>query len=203
MHILYKDDISLISALKIGESQAYSFLIDKYHHKLCTYAYGLTKDHDFAEDVVQNVFVNIWRLRAKLKNDFSMKNYLFRSVYNEYIDQYRKQKSVLALEKRYIDALNTFVELEDENHLNKLIEIVKREIENLPPKCKKTFLLSKKEGLTNIEIAEYLDVSIKAVESHITKAFSILRKAAGEKAQGILFLLFGINKNHNLTKFDR
>ena len=73
------------------------------------------------------------------------------------------------------------------------MDIVKKEIDKLPPKCKQTFLLSKKEGLTNIEIAEYLNVSIKSVEAHITKAFSILRKSIGNKVEGILFLLFGSN----------
>ena len=73
------------------------------------------------------------------------------------------------------------------------MDIVKKEIDKLPPKCKQTFLLSKKEGLTNIEIAEYLNVSIKSVEAHITKAFSILRKSIGNKVEGSLFLLFGSN----------
>ena len=68
---------------------------------------------------------------------------------------------------------------------------MKQEIENLPPKCKQTFLLSKQEGLTNIEIADYLNVSTKSVEAHITKAFSILRKALGDKVNGLIFLLFG------------
>ena len=83
------------------------------------------------------------------------------------------------------------MEEEDEKSIDKLMKIVKNEIENLPPKCKQTFLLSKQEGLTNIEIAEYLNVSIKSVEAHITKAFSILRKVIGDKVDGILFLLFG------------
>ena len=84
------------------------------------------------------------------------------------------------------------MEDEDENSLEKLIKLVKQEIENLPPKCKQTFLLSKQDGLTNIEIAEYLNVSLKSVEAHITKAFSILRKTVGEKVNTVLFLLFGL-----------
>ncbi|WP_445747751.1 sigma factor-like helix-turn-helix DNA-binding protein [Polaribacter sp.] len=76
-----------------------------------------------------------------------------------------------------------------------MVLIVKKEIENLPPKCKQIFLLSKEEGLTNIEIAEYLNVSIKSVEAHITKAFGILRSAIGNKIDGILFLLFGKKRN--------
>ena len=184
------NDIAFIKALKHGESKAYTFLVDTYHYKLCVYAYGLTNDHDLSEDIVQNVFIRIWKNRLKLKDDFSVKGYLYKSVYNEFIDQYRKQKSVLSLEKKYIDALSVLVEEESESSLVKLIAIVKKEIEKLPPKCKQTFLLSKKEGLTNIEIAEYLGISIKSVEAHITKAFSILRKSTDDKMNGFFFLLF-------------
>ena len=123
-----------------------------------------------------------------------LKSYLYKSVYNEFIDQYRKQKTVVTLEKKYIDALTYIVEEEDEKSLERLMKIVKKEIENLPPKCKQIFLLSKEEGLTNIEIAEHLNVSIKSVEAHITKAFKILRSTLSHKVDGVLFLLFGIKK---------
>lgn len=196
MRIFFKNDSELIKALKNGESKAYHFLVDSYHHQLCVYAHSLTNEHNLSEDIVQNIFVYLWKNRAQLRDDFSVKNYLYRSVYNEFIDQYRKKKTVLSLEKKYIEALNDVVETEEEeNSLEKLITLVKQEIENLPPKCKRTFLLSKREGLTNVEIAEYLNVSIKSVEAHITKAFSILRKTIGNNTKGILFLLFGMNKN--------
>jgi len=197
MEINFTDEISLIKSLKEGNSRAYTFLVNKFHHKLCIYAFSLTNNHDLSEDIVQNVFMGIWKQRVKLKDDFAIKSYLYKSVYNEFIDQYRRQKSVLAIEKKYIDALSTIVEEEDQSSLDNLINSVKKEIENLPPKCKQTFLLSKKDGLTNIEIAEYLNVSVKSVEAHITKAFSIIRKKVGDKMNGVLFLLFGINKKLN------
>ncbi|NCT08973.1 MAG: RNA polymerase sigma-70 factor [Flavobacteriia bacterium] len=191
MKTYFSNDFDLIAALKKGNTNGYSFLVNFYHKKLCVYAYSLTNDRDLAEDIVQNVFMSIWNNRFKLKEDFVVKSYLYKSVYNEFIDQYRKNKEVLKLDKKYIDALAEVVEEEDEISLNKLVTIVKREIENLPPKCKQIFLLSKEEGLTNVEIAEYLNVSIKSVEAHITKAFAILRSAIGNKIDGVLFLLFG------------
>jgi RNA polymerase sigma-70 factor (ECF subfamily) len=191
MKVVFLNDIDLIAALKNGETNAYTFLVNTYHKKLCVYAFSLTNDNDLAEDIVQNVFMSIWKNKHKLKEDFAVKSYLYKSVYNEFIDQYRKNKTVLTLEKKHIDALNYIVEEEDEKSLERLLLIVKREIENLPPKCKQIFLLSKEEGLTNVEIAEYLNVSIKSVEAHITKAFGILRSAIGNKIDGVLFLLFG------------
>ena len=188
------DNISLINGLKNGDSKAYSLLVDTYHNRLCVYAYQLTNDADYAKDIVQNVFINIWRIRLKLKDDFAVKSYLYKSVYNEFLNQERNRVHAIPLDKKNIDALSSILEEEDEKSLDRLMNLVKREIENLPPKCKQTFLLSKQEGLTNIEISEYLNVSIKSVEAHITKAFSILRKTVGNKMEGVLFLLFGLNK---------
>ncbi|MDT7828263.1 sigma factor-like helix-turn-helix DNA-binding protein [Pricia sp. S334] len=61
----------------------------------------------------------------------------------------------------------------------------------MPPKCREVFLLSRKEGLTNLEISEYLKVSIKTVEAHLTKAFEELRKKLGAEYRTFLFVLFG------------
>ena len=91
--------------------------------------------------------MRIWNKKHKLKDDLVVKSYLYKAVYNEFIDQYRKNKNVLTLEKKHIDALTYIVEEEDEKSLEKLISIVKKEIEKLPPKCKQTFLLSKEEIL--------------------------------------------------------
>jgi RNA polymerase sigma-70 factor (family 1) len=193
MKKVFINDKEFISSLKRGDSKGYQFLVTSYHQKLCVYANSLTNDPHLAEDIVQNVFMSIWKNRNKLKEEFVIKSYLYKSVYNEFIDQYRKNKKVLVLDKKYIDALTYIVEEEDEKSLEKLINIVKKEIDKLPPKCKQTFLLSKEEGLTNLEISEYLNISIKSVEAHITKAFSVLRKSIGNKVNGILFLLFGNN----------
>ena len=194
MKAKFSSQTDLINALKKGDESAYSFLVTFYHKKLCVYALSLTNNHNLAEDIVQNVFISVWKNRLKLKENFVVKSYLYKSVYNEFIDQYRKQKKVLTLEKKYIDALTYILEEEDEKSLDRLLNVVKNEIEKLPPKCKQTFLLSKEEGLTNIEISEYLNDSIKSVEAHITKAYSLLRKSIGAKVDGILFLLFGRNK---------
>ena len=189
----FATDDNLISALKDGHSKAYTFLVNQYHHKLCLYAFSLTKNQDTAEDIVQNVFLSIWKNKHKLRQDIIIKGYLYKSVYNEFINQYRKDKPLLPLEKKHFNLLNNVVIEEDENSIEQFLKIVKIEIENLPPKCKQTFILSKQDGLTNIEIAEFLNVSIKSVEAHITKAFSILKKTVGDKVNSILFLLMGID----------
>ncbi|WP_422351151.1 RNA polymerase sigma factor [Flagellimonas sp.] len=185
-----KDQQELITGLKKGDAKAYSKMVDLYHNMLCVYAYELTNDRDTAQDIVQNVFVNIWRYRLKLKDQFLLKSYLYKSVYNEFLNQNRSGVYVVPLEKKYIDALSSVVE-EENKSFDQLIKLVRKEIDNLPPKCRRTFLLSRQEGLSNKEIADYLNLSTKSVEAHITKAFSRLRTAMGDKLDGILFMIFG------------
>lgn len=195
----YNDNDILIESLKIGDEKAYNYLIDTYHHKLCVYANSLVKNIYSAEDIVQNVFIKVWEQRTRLKTNHAIKSFLYKLVYNEFIDLYRKNQSLFSLEKSYYDALNSIVLEDDSESLQRVINVVNKEIQNLPPKCKEVFILSKKEGLTNIEIAEHLDVSIKTVEAQITKAFSILRSSLDEKIKNFLFLLFSKKKNLRLN----
>lgn len=173
--INYENNEFLVDSLKNGDDKAYDHLMEIYHHKLSVYAYSLIKNVYVAEDIVQNVFVKIWENRKRLKSNLSIKSFLYKSVYNEFIDQYRKNQSLVTLEKMYFDALTSVVLEVDSESIDRKIIIINEEIQKLPPKCKEVFILSKKEGLTNIEIAEHLEISIKTVEAQITKAFSILR----------------------------
>lgn len=192
---IYNDNKVLIECLKNGDEKAYAYLMDNYHHQLCVYANSLIKNRYSAEDIVQNVFIRVWELRIRLNPNFSIKSFLYKSVYNEFIDLYRKNQSLIPIEKIYFNALNSVVKEDDSEAFDRIINVLNKEIQNLPPKCKNIFILSKKEGLTNIEIAEHLEISIKTVETQITKAFSILRSTLEDKIKGILFLLFGFRKS--------
>lgn len=184
---------TLIEGLKKGDEAAYAYLVERYHQRLCVYANSLIRNDLMAEDIVQNVFVQIWEKRKWLNPDFSIENYLYKSVHNKFIDQYRKGKSVMALEIKYINTLESVIEENDESHLHNLMVLLSTAIQELPPKCQQIFIMSKREGLTNIEISEYLNISIKTVEGQITKAFGILRKKMGAKYETILMIVFEAN----------
>lgn len=195
MRDVFSNEKKLIKHLKKGKTSAYSYLVDLYYKKLCDYAHNLSRDKFKAEDIVQNVITRMWQHRKKLDTNISIKNYLYKSVYNEFIDQYRKEIAVTILEEKYIKGLDKVVEVEIEDETNRLITLVKNEIEQLPPRCKETFLLSKQDGLTYIEIAEYQNVSVNTVEKQMVKAFSILRKKMKERVMSFMFLLFGIQRS--------
>ncbi len=182
-------DFVFVEKLKNGDNNAYTLLMNDYYKNLCGYANLFTKDPSKSEDIVQNVFVKIWIYRKKIDPNISIKKYLYKSVYNEFIDQYRKNKSVISLEEKYLKVIDTII---DDNSLDieKLMMNVNREIDKLPEKCKRVFILNKKEGLTHNEIAEYLQISTKTVESHITRAFKILNQKLGNKIKSILIIIF-------------
>ncbi|MDO5979095.1 RNA polymerase sigma factor [Flavivirga spongiicola] len=194
MHKIFFSQKKLIKLLKKGDARAYSYIVDLYYKKLCDYASNLARDNFKSEDIVQNVIIRMWQQREKLSSNVSIKNYLYKSVYNEFIDQYRKEIAVTKLEKKYIEGLDIVIEIQDVTETNRLMTLVQNEIERLPPKCKETFLMSKQEGLTYVEIAEYQNVSVNTVEKQMVKAFSILRKKMKEKIVSFIFLLFDIKK---------
>lgn len=183
----FNEDKVLIEHLKKGDEQAYNYLTDKYHHLLCAFANSLVRNNFQSEDIVQNVLLNIWIKREYLKEDTNIKSFLLKSVKNEFINQYRKNKSTLALEKIHIKA-HEFVMDDDENEsTEQLVKILKLEIQNLPPKCKEIFILSKQEGLTNLEISIYLQINIKTVEAQITKAYNKLREKIDKNLHALFF----------------
>jgi RNA polymerase sigma-70 factor (ECF subfamily) len=187
---VFSSQKKLLKHLKKGKTGAYTYLVDLYYKKLCDYASNLARDNFKSEDIVQNVFTRMWQQRKKLNPDISIKNYLYKSVYNEFIDQYRKEIAATNLEKKYIEGLDTVIEMKDATETNRLMTLVQNEIERLPPKCKETFLLSKQEGLTYVEIAEFQNVSVNTVEKQMVKAFSILRKKMKEKITPLLVIIF-------------
>ncbi len=179
----------LIDRLRNGEEKAFIYLVDWYNHRLFGYALTLTNDHALAEDILQNVFLRTWEQRKKLHITSSLQNYLFKSVYNEFINQYKKKRSTMILEQKFFEGLEKAVVTHDDSSLEKVIARITSEIQELPPKCKEVFLLSRKEGLTNLEIAHHLNVSIKTVEAQITRAFKILRDRLDVKYETVLFFL--------------
>ncbi|WP_299672575.1 RNA polymerase sigma factor [uncultured Polaribacter sp.] len=183
---------NIVDHLIKGDESAYTYLVDLYYDRLCAYANNLARDNFESEDIVQNVIVRLWQRRKNLTATISIKNYLYRSVYNEFVDSFRKHTAVSALEKKYIEGLDTFYETKDPKDMLRLKVMIENEIEQLPPKCKETFLLSKRDGLTYTEIAEYRNVSVNTVENQMSKAFSILREKLKDRAQSFLFLLMNL-----------
>ncbi|WP_422080624.1 RNA polymerase sigma factor [Ulvibacterium sp.] len=185
----YDNEKKLLEGLRNGEEKAFEYLVDRFYERLFGYALTLANDYGTAEDIIQNVLFSAWKRRKKLAIRSSLQNYLLKSVYNEFVNQYQKQRPTMILESRYFEGLERAVRSHDDTSLEKALQLIKKEVQNLPPKCREVFTLSRQEGLTNLEIAEYLNISIKTVEAQITKSFKIIRKNVGSKIKTFLFLV--------------
>ena len=97
----YDDDKFLVERLKKGEERAYIFLLDNYHRRLYAYALSLVNNHTLAEDIVQNVFLKTWKFREKLNPKYTIQSFLYKSVYNEFINTYKKNQAMMFLQLKY------------------------------------------------------------------------------------------------------
>ena len=150
--------------------------MDNYYRELCFYAYSLTKDYVISEDIVQNVMIKIWNQRSSIMLNSHIKKYLYRSVYYEFIDQYRKTKNNFFLTENDLITWSHNMNEDNDKIIDSLLSVLNLEIEKLPTKCKEVFTLCKLEGLTHSEVSSYLGISTKTVEGHLTKAYNLLKE---------------------------
>lgn len=155
-------------------------LFMQYFEPLVAYAFRYVNDWQVAEDIVQEAFLDTWVLKSKIDFSQSLKPYLYRSVYNKainYLNSFAVQKRVAPEDT---DALINEIIIESNQYETLLTKEIQKEIDTylntLPPQCRKVFALSREKQMKNREIAALLEISEKAVEKHISKALSGLRK---------------------------
>ena len=168
----------LYKNLQENDPLSWRQIINSHSDRLYAYALSLSSDHDVASDIVQQVFISLFESKDRLDPQYSLKSFLYRSTYNLFVDNYRKKKSMSILHEQYYHMLEQFVSNTDEEDFSKKVNVLNDLIETLPLKTKEVFTLSKHNGLTNTEISQILDISVKTVEGHITRAFKLLRKMA-------------------------
>lgn len=163
----------------------------QYYQSLCSYAYSFVKDMESSEDVVQEVFVRVWEKQKLQIGADKIKFYLFTAVRNNCLTLLQKSKKNIIQELKDEDAVDTII-LENKKEGREPAEIISQALQQLPPKCREVFLLSRVSGFTYRQIAESLDISVKTVENQMGKAISILKKFAKENSiyPEIVFCLF-------------
>jgi RNA polymerase sigma-70 factor (ECF subfamily) len=161
--------------LIFSTKEEYKKVFEEYYNPLCNFASKYVSGSDIAEDVVQEVFVQMWQKRKQITLTSGIRSYLFQSTRNKAIEIIRRNK----LQNAYIDEEKHNVEVsyeidkEADNYMLK--EQLNKSIRQLPPKCQEIFVLSKMNGLTYGEIAEELNLSIKTVENQIGRGLKLLR----------------------------
>tara|TARA_B110000114_G_scaffold92682_1_gene97775 strand:+ start:75 stop:626 length:552 start_codon:yes stop_codon:yes gene_type:complete len=177
---IYNKNVILIQKLQKGNQEIWKELVNKYSDRLFAYALSLSFDHSIASDIVQQVFISFYEFRYKLNPKYSIESFLYKSTYNKFINEYNKNKSLTRLHEQYYYILEQNLNNNSDKDLSKSIDLMNSLIRDLPEKTKKIFCLKKINGLTNKEIAKHNKISLKTVESHITKAFKLLREKVKE-----------------------
>jgi len=174
----------------------FEILFREYFTGLCYFARKYTGDLDTAKEIVHGVFLRIWENRSEFDWDKPAKSYLFTSVYNRSLNYIRdnsrfiSQEGATALnltadESVYSDTLET-AELESR---------IKLALQRLPEKCREVFELSRFEEKKYAEIAKQLDISVKTVETQMSKALHILREEL--KDYLTIFIVMLLKNMHN------
>lgn len=173
-------------------------LFKRFYKPLRAYAFRFVNEKEMAEDIVQDIFYELWHKRKTVRfDDEAVRSYLFKAVYNHSLhllnQKVRQNRAALTPESenqildRYLAAYH--FNSEQSLLLNELKEKIAAYIDTLPPQCRKIFILSRAYELKNKEIAEQLDISVKAVEKQIGKALAGL-KAYGREEGLFVLLLF-------------
>ncbi len=179
-----------------SDQQAFKELYLVYFDRLYKFAFSILHSSEFAEEAVNDVFLNIWQKRSSLKNIESLKNYLFISTKNtsfNYLSKFRKERNTTlddVLVRFEIDELTP----ETAFFTAEIRKEIEQAINQLPPKTKLVFQMAKVEGLKYKEIAQILDISVNTIDNHIATAIKklsvTLKNISPEEINLILFQLF-------------
>ncbi|MEG1564409.1 MAG: RNA polymerase sigma-70 factor [Bacteroides sp.] len=165
----------LLISLKEGDHKAFTALYNQYWKQVYNFC-RLYVQEDLAEEVMQEVFVKLWTIRASIHEEDNFKGYLFIITRNIIFNQNRRSVYDAALKTTLMTAVEESCDFEDEISANDLQECIERLIGEMPPQRQLIFNLSRKKYLSYREIAEKLNVSEKAVEQSIGRSLKYLKE---------------------------
>ena len=183
------EDEILFNRIQAGDEKAFESLFKSYYQKLCQYAYSYVVEIEEAEEIVQTVFLKIWENRQDINLEISFNSYCYQSIKNKCLNHIRDSKN----RRRILNLIPI-----QENAESHILEVLQTDeirdqmymaLENLPPKCKQIFQLSRIDGLKHKEIAEKLGLQTKTIENQIGIALKLLRLHLANFLHAILFII--------------
>ncbi|UGU17463.1 RNA polymerase sigma-70 factor [Sinomicrobium kalidii] len=166
-------DTELLAQLRSGNRVAFEEIFNRYWNRLFAYAYKIYEDEALCEDMVQEIFIRLWERSGELSVS-NLEGYLFRAVKYKLANSIRDLKFTV----QHTDVLSGLPAMPAVNGQMEYQELEKEVfvlVDQLPHRCKQVFRLSRVDSLTNTEIAEKLDISVRTVETHISNALKYLK----------------------------
>lgn len=189
-------DMELARYLKAGDARSFELIFRRFHPRMCAYAQKFLHNSADSQEAVQDVFLTLWKHRERVDEQQSLQGYLFTSLKNKCLNVLETKKTRdrhsqilwLLYVQQSVDnntSFHTLVSQDLERDLNSALK-------TLPRECRKIFELSRFEGLQYQEIATRLNISIKTVETQMSRALAKLRFRLQEHLTVIALLILSL-----------
>jgi RNA polymerase sigma-70 factor (ECF subfamily) len=171
-------DHELLIALHCGDKKAFEALYFRYFTPLSSYAYKKLQDEYIVAELVQDVFVDIWKKHETLDTEGEVAGLLYAMLRNKALHELRAR----LIQSKHIEAFTQLHKndvadvVTDGLYVRQMEEKMQQAVNRLSPQCKNAFTLSRYEHLSYKEIAERMSISVNTVEKHIGKALQLLRQ---------------------------
>lgn len=176
----------ILKKIKEGDIKEYEALFKEYYERLCEFGLKYLRNLEYAEEIVQDTFYNIWKNRETLNIKTSLKAYLYTAVRNNCLQELRTKSLDIKYENYYKSHyVNDSISPMDELNAKELSNVIDNALNSLPERCRIIFQMSRNEGLKYHEIAEKLSISIKTVEANMGKALKHFRICLKEYAEAV------------------
>ena len=179
------NEVELIQGLRNGEEVAFKFLVNNYQDRVFNTAIGIVQNAEDAEDVAQEVFIQVFRSVQSFKAESKLSTWIYRITTTRALDHLRSRKSKKRfgfLQRLFGEGNEPIYELPDFHHPGVTLDrkenaaLLFKAIDKLPEKQKIAFTLNKLEDLSYVEVSDVMQVSVPAVESLMHRAKQNLRK---------------------------
>ncbi len=170
------NDRNILKQLRKGDIKSFESLFHQFHQGMLLYAISILKNEATAEEIVQDVFYNIWKNRGEFNLKNTWQAYLYKAVYNNAIMYIRKHnKEILLGDNSLINIEGTTDDPSEKMEYKGLRKDVEITLKKLPERTQNIFSMSRFEGMKYQEIANKLEISIKTVEANMGRALKAFR----------------------------
>lgn len=178
----------------LSNANTFEHIFKEYYSQLASFSYQYVKSHDVGEEIVQEMFSNVWAKADKIDIRTNVKSYLYGATRNACLNYLKHQK----IERRYEEHEMLKPNYHDINflELDELQIEIEKALDKLPEKCREIFVMSRYEEKKYKEIAEELGLSIKTVENQMSRALKVMRASLGKYLPAmLLFVLLRMLKD--------
>jgi RNA polymerase sigma-70 factor (ECF subfamily) len=167
-------DIALFNRIKMDDRLALNTLFTSFYARLCRFACTCALTPEQAEEIVSDVFFNLWKNRDRIEIHTSFRSYLYKAVKNAAL---AVKKPVLSNDFSQAEQVADPVQPALLMEYDELNEHFNRTVNALPERCRQVFIMSRFEGMKYREISVVLGISEKTIEHHIVKALDVIRES--------------------------